>query len=383
MFNVPQQGHVFPTLAVVEQLVARGWRVSYAVTKQFAAQVEAAGARPVVYRDVAAGQEAPEDLAVGVTTAVMQTVAALPELAAAFADDRPDGVLYDMYAWAGPLLAARWEVPALQLAPTHLPYEGIVQELLGVEDISHIPGFEQLTAALAAHGVRQNVHELTLAPQQAVAFFPACFQRRAETVRAARVVYAGPTLGDRSHQGSWQPPADGRPVLLVSLGSQYTRRPAFYRSCVEAFADTSWHVVMSVGSGLDTSLLGPLPGSIEVHASVPQLQVLAAAQAFVTHGGMGSVMEALAHGVPLVAVPQMAEQRANAEQVRTLGLGMHLPREQATAEALRAAVSHVAADAGIARAVASMREQIQRAGGAAAAADAVEETFASAATATR
>ncbi|NEA72749.1 hypothetical protein G3I68_19045 [Streptomyces sp. SID13588] len=375
VFNVPQQGHVFPTLAVVTELVSRGWRVSYATTEKFLPQVLLSGAHPVVYRDISAGQEAPEDLAAGVTTAVMQTVAAVPELAQAFAQDAPDLVLYDMYAWAGPLLAARWGVPTIQLAPTHLPYEGIVQELLGVEDIAHIPGFAQLVAALAAHGVSADVYELTLAPRQAVAFFPECFQRRANTVKAAKAAYVGPALGDRSHQGTWNPPASGRPVVLVSLGSQYTRRPAFYRSCVDAFADSPWHVVMSIGQDTDMRHLEPLPANVEVHASVPQLSVLAHADAFVTHAGMGSVMEALAYGVPLVAVPQMAEQRANAHQIDQLALGLHLPREEATPERLREAVLHVTTDPGIARGVEAMRRQIDEAGGAATAADVIERAL--------
>nr|WP_035838698.1 macrolide family glycosyltransferase [Kitasatospora azatica] len=375
VFNVPQHGHVNPTLAVVAELVARGYRVSYAVTEEFAAQVKAVGATPVVYQDAAAGQEAPEDLAAGVTQAVMQTVVALPDLAAAFADDHPEIVLYDMYAWAGPLLAARWRVPAVQLAPTHLPYEGIVQELLGVADIAQIPGYAQLAAALASHGVTASVHELTLAPREAVAFFPRSFQRRAETVAAEKVAFVGPALGDRSYQGHWQAPASGLPVLLVSLGSQYTRRPSFYRACVQAFAELPWHVVMSVGAGVDPREIGPVPDSIEIHSSVPQLSVLAQASAFVTHGGMGSTMEALAYGVPLVAVPQMAEQRANAHQIEQLSLGMHLPRELATPQALREAVLQVAADSDVARAVAAMRRQVQEAGGAARAADVIEQAL--------
>ncbi|MEE1754055.1 macrolide family glycosyltransferase [Streptomyces sp. SP18CS02] len=375
VFNVPQQGHVFPTLAVVSELVARGHRVSYAVTEEFAGAVKACGAEPVVHHPGGTGQEAPEDLAAGVTTAIGQTIGALPELAAAFAEDRPDLVLYDMYAWSGPLLAARWQVPAVQLAPTHLPYDGIVPELLGVPDITHIPGFTELSDALAAHGVTESVHELTLAPRRAVAFFPRAFQRKADTVTAGSVAYVGPALGDRSHQGRWCPPTGDRPVLLISLGSQYNRRPDFYRACVDAFAATEWHVVMSIGGAVDPSALGSLPATVEVHAGVPQLEVLAHARAFITHAGMGSVMEALSHGVPLVAVPQMAEQHANAHLVEHLRLGVRLPREQATAHALLDAVRRVTADAGIARGVAALRHEITEAGGARAAADFIEQSL--------
>ncbi|MER6778553.1 MULTISPECIES: macrolide family glycosyltransferase [unclassified Streptomyces] len=375
VFNVPMHGHVISTLAVVRELVSRGHRVSYAVTAEFADDVRAVGAVPVLYDAPDVG-EAPEDMAVGVTGAVVVNVAALPQLEEAFGQDVPDVVLSDVYAWAGPLLAARWGVPAVQLAPTHIPYDGLVKEFFGLDDIAQIPGFPELAGALDEFGVPGGVHALTLAPPRTIAFFPRSFQRLPQTVRAGEAHWVGPAISDRSFQGSWQRPDNGKPVLYVSLGSQFNKRPEFYRSCLEAFDGLGWHVVMSVGAEVAAAGLGAVGDGFEVHASVPQLDVLASAAAFVTHGGMGSLMEALSLGVPVVVVPQMAEQRVNAAQVERLGVGRHLPREQATARALREAVQAVAADARVAGAVAGLRREIHEAGGAAAAADVVEKVLA-------
>lgn len=375
VFNVPMAGHVIPTLAVVRELVSRGHRVSYAVTAEFADDVRAVGASPVLYEAPEPG-EAPEDMVVGVTQAVIVNVAALPQLEAAFGTDVPDVVLSDVYAWAGPLLAARWGVPAVQLAPTHIPYDGAVREFFGLEDIAQIPGFPELAGALEEFGVPGGVHALTLAPPRTVAFFPRSFQRRPETVKAGEVWWVGPAISDRAFQGRWQRPEGDKPVLYVSLGSQFNRRPEFYRSCMEAFEGSGWHVVMSVGAEPAEAGLGPVADGFEVHANVPQLDVLAAASVFVTHGGMGSLMEAFSLGVPVVVVPQMAEQRVNAGQVEELGVGRHLPREQATAEALREAVRTLVDDRRVASAVARLRQEISAAGGAAAAADVVEKILA-------
>ncbi|WP_251055429.1 macrolide family glycosyltransferase [Streptomyces sp. ISL-66] len=375
VFNVPMHGHVIPTLAVVRELVSRGHRVSYAVTAEFAGDVRAAGAVPVLY-DVPAAGEAPEDMAEGVTLAVGVNVAALPQLEQAFGPEVPDVVLSDVYAWAGPLLAARWGVPAIQLAPTHIPYEGLVQEFFGFDDIAQIPGFPELAGALAQFGVPGGVHALTLAPPRTIAFFPRSFQRRPETVRAGEAHWVGPAISDRSFQGRWQKPGNGKPVLYVSLGSQFNRRPDFYRSCLEAFDGLGWHVVMSVGAEVAAAGLGLVGDGFEVHASVPQLDVLACASVFVTHGGMGSLMEAFSLGVPVLVVPQMAEQRVNATQVEQLGVGWYLPRERVTAQVLREAVLAVAGDERIARGVGGLQREISEAGGAAAAADVVEKVLA-------
>lgn len=101
VFNAPQSGHVNPTLAVVAELVARGHRVSYAITEDFARQVKAAGANIVTYRLPSTNLESSEDLTAGAAQAMQQNMRALPELMAAFADDTPDLVLYDLAAAGG------------------------------------------------------------------------------------------------------------------------------------------------------------------------------------------------------------------------------------------------------------------------------------------
>ncbi|WP_433544548.1 macrolide family glycosyltransferase (plasmid) [Streptomyces sp. CA-294286] len=374
VFNVPMHGHVMPTLAVVQELVDRGYRVSYAVTQEFGDHVRAVGAEPVFYEAEPCG-EAPEDMAEGVAQAIKVSMSTLSQLESAFASDRPDAVLYDVYAWAGPLLAARWEVPVVQLSPTHLPYDGLVEEFFSRDDLFQIPGVPGLANALAEFGVPGGARAL-LAPPRTIAFFPRAFQRRPETVQAAEAHWVGPALATRSFQGRWEGPQDGRPVVYVSLGSQFNHRPEFYRTCVEAFTGMGWHVVMSVGAEMAKTGFGRLSDGFEVHASVPQLDLLAASSAFVTHGGMGSVMESFSLGVPVVVVPQMAEQRVNARRVEQLGLGLHLPREQTNVQALRESVRDVIGNSRITEAINRMRQDIDDGGGASAAADIVEKVLA-------
>jgi UDP:flavonoid glycosyltransferase YjiC (YdhE family) len=83
-------------------------------------------------------------------------------------------------------------------------------------------------------------------------------------------------------------------------------------------------------------------------------------------------MEALYYGVPLVCVPQMMEQQANAARVAELGVGVRLEPEGLTADDLRTAVDTVTGDAAVRAALDRMRLATRRAGGAGAAADAIE-----------
>jgi MGT family glycosyltransferase len=100
--------------------------------------------------------------------------------------------------------------------------------------------------------------------------------------------------------------------------------------------------------------------------------VLARAQAFVTHGGMNSLMESLYFGVPMVVVPQMVEQRVNAHRVAELGLGVTLPPEALTVDALREAVERVD-QSDVRERVKNMRRIVREAGGAKRAVDAILE----------
>ena len=98
---------------------------------------------------------------------------------------------------------------------------------------------------------------------------------------------------------------------------------------------------MSVGNKVALADMGAIPANFTVRASVPQLAVLQQAAAFVTHGGMNSVQEALFWGVPLVVVPQAADQMFVAQQVPALGAGVRLLNKDVTAARLRHAVQTV------------------------------------------
>jgi MGT family glycosyltransferase len=381
----PAAGHVYPTLGVVAELVARGHRVSYAATDRFAAALDEVGAELVGYRTTLddAFARPPRfsgnDLVTAMHVALAEVEAVLPGLAAAFAGDEPDLVVCDGAAvsWSGRLLAARWGVPVVQSWPNLVSnrHWSLARRYLRVNPVHPrlVTFVLRLRRLLARHGGGLGVRELTGGGGVAarLVFLPREFQPAGATFDPS-FHFVGPCPGERAFQGRWRPPAGEGPLVLVSLGTGYNRRPEFYRACAEAFADPSWRVVVAVGERVGPAELGPLPAHVQVHAVLPQLAVLRHADLFVTHAGMGSAMEALRHGVPVVAVPQMAEQRANADRLVELGLGRALDPARVDAAGLRRAARDVLADRGVRAAVARMRHAIDRSGGAPAAVDVVE-----------
>jgi MGT family glycosyltransferase len=198
-------------------------------------------------------------------------------------------------------------------------------------------------------------------------------QPNAERVDPAVHSFVGPVLGDRSHQGSWTRPPGADRVLLVSLGSEFTDHPDFYRRCVEAFGDLpGWHTVLQVGRHIDLDALGEVPAAVEVHRWVPQLAVLEQVDAFLTHAGMGGSSEGLHSGTPMIAAPQAADQFDNADRLVELGVARRVDSATVTAEQLRTTLLDLVADPRVRERADAVRREVRRDAGADRAADLVE-----------
>ncbi|MFE3590624.1 macrolide family glycosyltransferase [Streptomyces niveus] len=380
-FNFPAVGHVNPTLGVVEELVKRGHRVTCTSTEYFVPALEAVGATPIVYESpFGEFYRSPynEEMMAGEGLRCLEEAIALhKQVSGYYGDDRPDVIVHDFMAWGARFYAAEHHIPVVRLFPSYGVSEtfNIAEKFpwSAPDDPKILEMVERLVGLLPTFGLPADMGAfVTDVAKLGIVFLPREFHYEGDTFDE-RFVFAGPSIGDRStFQGSWQPKSD-RPVLLVSLGTAATGWPEFFSHALKAFSDSEWHVVMAVGDHIDPAELGELPANFEVSRHVPQLDVLQHARVFLTHAGMNSTMESLYHGVPMVAVPQMNEQRANALRVEELGLGRHLPREEADARTLRAAVDAVAADQSVAGNVANIKATMRAVDGPTVAADAVEK----------
>ena len=109
-----------------------------------------------------------------------------------------------------------------------------------------------------------------------------------------------------------------------------------------------------------------------VHSWVPQAQVLKRVALFVTHGGLGSVLDGLYCGMPLLVVPQQEEQLLTARRVVELGAGLLLQKGDVTVEAVRTHAARLLAELAFAREAGRVGETLRTAGGVAYAADEIE-----------
>ncbi|QJC88206.1 glycosyltransferase [Bacillus inaquosorum] len=375
LINIPRYGHVNPTLALVEKLCERGHRVTYATTEEFVPAVQQAGGEAFVYHSSLTidPKKIKEMMEKNETTLSLlkESFSILPQLEDLYQDDRPDLILYDFIALSGKLLADKLHVPVIKLCSSYAQNESF---WLGNKDM--LKRIKEAEAEFKAYLEQAQLPAASfeqLAEPEAlnIVFMPKSFQIQHETFDD-RFCFVGPSLGKRTEQESLLIEKDDRPLMLISLGTAFNAWPEFYKMCLEAFRNSSWQVIMSVGKSIDPESLGDIPAHFTIRQSVPQLEVLEKADLFISHGGMNSTMEAMNAGVPLVVIPQMYEQELTAKRVNDLGLGVYLPKEEVTVSRLQEAVQAVAGDQEVLSRVKNMQKDVKEAGGAERAAAEIE-----------
>ncbi|SBT90903.1 glycosyltransferase, MGT family [Streptomyces sp. DI166] len=384
MFSIAAHGHVNPSLEVIRELVARGHRVTYAIPPAFADKVAETGAEPKLWHSNLPGPDADPDawgstLLDNVEPFLDDAIQALPQLAAAYEGDEPDLVLQDITAYPARVLAHRWGVPCISLSPNLVAWEGYEKEIaepMWAEPKKTERGrayYDRFESWLKENGVDLHPDPFAGRPDRSLVLIPKVFQPHADRVDESVYTFVGACQGDRAAEGDWQRPEGAEKVALVSLGSSFTKQPAFYRECVRAFGELpGWHLVLQIGRRVDPAELGEVPANVEVASWVPQLAVLKQADLFVTHAGAGGSQEGLATATPMIAVPQAVDQFGNADMLQALGVARRLDTEEATAEALRETALALVDDPEVARRLKEIQAEMAGEGGTRRAADLIE-----------
>jgi UDP:flavonoid glycosyltransferase YjiC (YdhE family) len=165
------------------------------------------------------------------------------------------------------------------------------------------------------------------------------------------------------------PTVPPRPALLtdlpydhtayVTLGTTYNTAAGVLETMVAALRDDRLNVVVTIGENGDTGRFGKQPENVRIQRFIPQAEILPYCDVVVCHAGAGTVLGALAHGIPLVMAPVASDQHKIAAQVAGAGAGLVCSGETpATADAVRQASDKVSSDVTYRSAADRIREQI-------------------------
>lgn len=336
-FSIPAHGHTNPTIQVVRALTKRGHAVRYYSFAPFREKIEDAGAQfvscdrfmPPLPKNFEKKSKSDFSSLVGMLTHV--TIQMESFILGELQGFPPDCIVSDSLCLWGKLYAKKLNVPMV-CSTTSFAFNKETAKMMR-------PGFRQLLYtitgifkigkymnALRDHGY--NVDNLATLIQNdnetdTIVYTSRAFQPLSETF-GDKYAFIGPSIPEVSAVSKKK----GEPQIYISLGT-VIQDTGFYQNCIEALRDKRCFVIMSVGHEKNIPLLRDIPEHIQVHANVPQLEVLQNTDVFVTHCGMNSVNESIYYGVPMVLAPQHAEQNTVAQRAQEVGAGIRLKHYKA------------------------------------------------------
>lgn len=345
-------GHLAPLLPLARAARAAGHDVAIAGSGGLVPRIEEAGFRAYATSPVAHHGGAPQPRAAE-PLEVMDARASEVEFAANFAsrgarrmaaampdvvaDFRPDVVVRDETDLGTTIAAELLDVPVV----THLVLASgllVRPELVAPE----------LDAVRAEHGLAPDPDLTRLTSGPVLSDAAPCFRSPESPVQVHPVHYRPAALAPpRPTTKRTTGRTTGRRRVYVTLGTIFNKGSGdLFERLLAGLGELDVDVVATVGRDLDPDDLGPQPAHVRVERFVPQAEVLPGVDLVVSHGGSGSLMAALAHGLPSLLLPLGADQPHNASRAGQLGVAATLDAATATpTEVARQARAALADDA--------------------------------------
>lgn len=226
-----------------------------------------------------------------------------------------------------------------------VPYGMIWANLGGVCPREHRRGRwpydEQVGDYLTGHGVlwSTRTHSARSPILNLMPTIPALVGDDAVTDDGVRLVGlpgAAGTRGDEVAFSGLDRIDPDRPLVYVSFGTIFYRRPDLLRTVITGAAATGAQVIAAVG---DLAEELALPDEVLTAPYLPQREVLERADVFITHGGYNSVAESIRAATPMLVIPLAVDQPIQAYFVGSAGFGTALEPAGVTEQAVTKAVT--------------------------------------------
>lgn len=368
--TLPATGSFHPLVPLAQALAAAGHGVAFATARSYCPTVEAVGlrcfpagedwlvsAREPLYARVRQLAEAE-----GRPFAVLRDVYGayvpaqmVPDLLALAGTWRPDVIVREPMEFAGAIAAEALGLPHAVCGPLFAFWDGAWHDRPGEIPRPELDGLRR------AHGLPPDPALAMLTRHLHLATLPPAFPGPDLTIPPT-VRFLRPVGFDRSGPEAlpaWVAELPAQPTVHASLGTVFHRTPGVIAAIVEALRDEPVNLALAVGRDQDPADFGPWRANVRVERYIPHSLLLPHCDAVVTHGGFGSVMACLEHGLPMVVVPLAGgDQVGNARRCAALGVGRVVGPEERTPEAIRAAVREVLGDPGYRERAARLRDEI-------------------------
>jgi UDP:flavonoid glycosyltransferase YjiC (YdhE family) len=325
-------GNLPPLIALARLLREAGHRVHVLASSATLAPARREDFEPVTYRTAPQPDESvPFEAQAATVLRTLAGVEAARDVAAVLAETGPDVLVADCMLPAAVVAGQAASIPVVSLV--HFLY-GPARAQMTRKGEAWTTDLEQLNATRAAFGLTPAPDGLTAWECVDVLLVTAPRWFDFDVAYPPNVVHAGP-LGVRPAPRS----RGDRPLVAVSFSTTAMEGQAelLERVC-DALVDQPIDVVVTLGGQSTPS--GAARRNVTIEPFADHDDLFTRCDVVVTHGGLGTVLRALAHGLPLLMLPLGRDQRVNADRVAQLGAGIHLARD-APAERIRVAVEEL------------------------------------------
>ena len=133
-----------------------------------------------------------------------------------------------------------------------------------------------------------------------------------------------------------------KPIIYMSLGSN-VQSSEMNENFVNIFLDVFKTLPYNILWKWETDNMKNKPDNVFIRKWLPQADLLAhpKIKLFIMQGGQQSLEEAIDRGVPLIVIPFLGDQDANAMRVKRLKIGVHLELHNLSEENLKNAINEI------------------------------------------
>ena len=359
----PESGHWHPLMPLARALDDAGHEVAFATTPAGCAGLAATGIRCWPVGSDESAQEvaerrkrltalAPEDRAAvfwGEVFPETRAKRALPDVIDVIQTWRPAVVVREDLEFAGYVAAEREGLPhvAVQVAAWRPNLHALLASPLDrLRDSVGLPPDPDLAM------LYRYLFLITSPPRyrDPTSVFP-------PTAQGLRPVVFDRSGDERLPDWVEQLPPE-RPTVYATMGTVNNKEAGVLESILAGLRDEPINFIMTTSRDRDPAAFGSQPPNVHIEQYVPQSLLFPYCDLVVTHGGTGTVMAALGHGLPMVIIPIAADQPDNARRCSQLGVARTIGPEERTPEAIRTAVRTVLAEPRFGEQAMRLREEI-------------------------
>ncbi|WP_157009339.1 glycosyltransferase [Agromyces laixinhei] len=174
---------------------------------------------------------------------------------------------------------------------------------------------------------------------------------------APNVRYVGPVLEDIPTEGVLELPPGDDPLVVVGLSSSYMQQSALLGRIARALSTLPVRGVITTGPAIDPAEIDSAPNVAVVRAAAHN-ELFANADLVITHAGHGTLIKAIAAGLPSLCIPLGRDQTDNAARAARHGVAMVISR-RSDAATIAEAVNRMLHEPSYRAAAEALGEQIR------------------------